>query len=632
MKKQFMKIIGAGFLIIFVFILISLLALEPSNIDIDYTSAQNGYLDLSEYDFQRYIHSLNGEWSFNYLDLKNSSLGEFAKLPGSFSQNPNYSPQGYGEYMLKLKLNPNYELYSFKFMDMPSAYSFSINNSELISSGLIGNDKSSEFAQIKHQTIIYKPSSDVLYLSLKISNFHHFKGGAWTPILIGIPENIQNISKHELFKSSILLGIFCFIFFWNLSMSFLQNQSQLYFKLATTSLFCIFKLALTSSFILSAFSLDFSFEMQFKLEYFFSVLIILIIFEIIFSYFENIIPRELFLFARITLISYLFIILIFPFEIYGKVLLMIGASMILLSIIICYFIIIEIKYKKHYAIVLFGILTSCTMICIELLYTKGLIVFNEYSNLFSLGILVFLLCFSHSLNLDISKAFEGAKEQTNFKISLLQSQIAPHFLHNSINTAIYMIDTEPEQAKDLLIDFSNYLRAKFRSETQNLDKVVSIKQELDVVHSYIALQRARFGNKINVNYDIDPNSYFLRVPPLLLQPLVENAIEHGNINNNIFLSISIKHSNSGVVISIQDNGPGISKTNVKKLLSGKLVESQSQKRVGLGLYATHHRLEMLYGRGLVITSSKSTGTRIDIQIPITSKRGIENGKNIHNRR
>lgn len=619
MLKKFTNTIQSFFLILLIFVLVFLFTFRFTKVDVDGQEVQNGYLDLSSYDFERYNHSLNGMWKFNYESFEEATRDDYAYIPSSLCQNPNYSAKGYGTYKLRLDINPNFKAYSFKFMDIPCAYSFFVNGKLVASSGSIGENKGDEIAQIKPQSVIYVPDSDVLDISLKFSNFNHYKGGVWSPILIGTPENISFISRIELLKFAFLAGIFGFISFWSFNMFFLQSQKSIYMYLASIAFLCMIRLLFSREFWILELIPDMSFEIQYKIGYIASVIIFLIVFEAILGYFRQVLPKELKLFTRIALISYLAIIVFFPVAIYGKVVTIIGSSLIFFTILLCYFIFKEIKYKKEYVIILLGMVISCIIISADFLFVTHVILLNEYTHLFSLGILVFMICFFYVLTLDISSAFEGAKEQTNFKVSLLQSQIAPHFLHNSINTAICMIDTEPEQAKDLLIDFSNYLRMKFRSETQNPDKSISVKQELDVIHSYIALQKARFGDRIVVDYNIDPNSYFVRIPPLLVQPLVENAIAHNNSNHDIFISIEIYLSSQTLHILVKDNGPGISKLQIKNLLRGDFLESKGQNRNGLGLYASHHRLKMLYGRGLLISSSKSSGTSISIEIPIENK-------------
>lgn len=116
------------------------------------------------------------------------------------------------------------------------------------------------------------------------------------------------------------------------------------------------------------------------------------------------------------------------------------------------------------------------------------------------------------------------KELLANESAFLQSQIKPHFLYNSLNVIAAICCVEPEKARMLLLDLSDYMHYSY--DLRKLDEFISFEDELELIYSYVRIEQARFQNKIQVHFDLD-EAKDLMLPPLILQPLVENAIRHG---------------------------------------------------------------------------------------------------------
>ncbi len=208
-----------------------------------------------------------------------------------------------------------------------------------------------------------------------------------------------------------------------------------------------------------------------------------------------------------------------------------------------------------------------------------------------------------STQMEISK-IENLKSLVKYsEIKALQSQINPHFLFNVLNTMAALIRINPEKAREVTIDLSKYLR-------YNLDnnlKSVELINELNQVDTYIKIEKARFGEKINIKYDINENLYNFKIPSLIIQPLVENSIKHGILKKsekgNILLQI--KKIGKDIEVIIEDDGVGI-KQEIIDSLDSKIEEN-------IGLKNVHQRLKLLYGKGLNITKLNK-GTRIKFKI------------------
>ena len=208
-----------------------------------------------------------------------------------------------------------------------------------------------------------------------------------------------------------------------------------------------------------------------------------------------------------------------------------------------------------------------------------------------------------STQMEISKVENLISLLKYSELKALQSQINPHFLFNILNTMTSLIRTNPEKAREVTIDLSNYLR-------YNLDnnvKSVELIKELNQIDNYIKIEKARFGDKLNIIYDVDENLYNFQIPSLIIQPLVENSIKHGILKKreNGYVKVIVKKIDKDIEVIIEDDGVGIEQTVIDNL------DKQIQENIGLK--NVHQRLKLLYGEGLNIKKLEQ-GTRINFKI------------------
>lgn len=193
------------------------------------------------------------------------------------------------------------------------------------------------------------------------------------------------------------------------------------------------------------------------------------------------------------------------------------------------------------------------------------------------------------------------------EVAFLQAQIKPHFLFNTLNAISSFCDTEPAYAQKLIDEFSNYLRMSF--DFKDPEMYIPLERELSLVRSYVEIERARFGDILQVEYDIDAGIN-PQIPLLSIQPLVENAIHHGlrRKGGGGTVSISIKNLSEGVQVAVSDNGQGMTPEKLSLLL-------MPEGNRGIGLWNIDKRLKQLYGKGLIIESAQGKGTRVSFVIP-----------------
>lgn len=217
---------------------------------------------------------------------------------------------------------------------------------------------------------------------------------------------------------------------------------------------------------------------------------------------------------------------------------------------------------------------------------------------------------------------EMEKRLETTRMDLLQSQIKPHFLFNTLNTISGMAELEDAETTDSMI---RALSRLFRYNLHTTGQFVSLSQELEVARDYLYLQKMRFGDR--VEYELpDPASAEVRsadnimVPVFMLQPLVENAVIHGIApkEQGGKITISIKNTDEALKIRVADTGVGMSSEKLEGLMRA-LRGEPSDAHVGIGIGNLYKRLTTLYGEdAMQISSVSGEGTQIDITIPAKS--------------
>ncbi len=198
------------------------------------------------------------------------------------------------------------------------------------------------------------------------------------------------------------------------------------------------------------------------------------------------------------------------------------------------------------------------------------------------------------------------------EIRRLQAQINPHFLFNSLNTIAAFCRTNADKARELLLDLSRYMR-------RNLDSsrgFIPLSDELQQVQAYLAIEQARFGDRIRVQMDVSEGCEDWPVPPLLIQPIVENGVKHGisRREEGGLIKLTIAREGEELRVAVEDNGVGMRPEQVRKLFEQSDMESASE---GIGVMNCHHRLARMFGPeyGLRIDSMPGEGTQVLFRIP-----------------
>jgi two-component system sensor histidine kinase LytS len=189
----------------------------------------------------------------------------------------------------------------------------------------------------------------------------------------------------------------------------------------------------------------------------------------------------------------------------------------------------------------------------------------------------------------------------------LQAQMEPHFVFNALNTIASLVRTDPDHARALILAFADYVRTKL-SHTSGF---VTLDEELSHVQSYLALEQARFGDQLVVTVDAPDDARGVRLPPFLVQPLVENAVKHGKAERPLRVIVRARVRRGRLHVTVRDDGRGIARDAIDRVLEPGVSEGDG---TGLGLASVNGRLTAAYGEGVRLRSFPF-GTIVRLEVP-----------------
>jgi len=255
--------------------------------------------------------------------------------------------------------------------------------------------------------------------------------------------------------------------------------------------------------------------------------------------------------------------------------------------------------KKEIAAMLIYILLPAAALVLQIFfYGVYLLLLAE-----TIGIVIMFLLM---LSTQVKRYYEKDKQISDMKALLMMSQIQPHFLYNSLAAIKHLCKTNPQEAADTVEEFSQYLRSNMNAIV--IDHCIPFASEMNHVQNYLSLEKKRFGRRLQVSFDIKDNGFNL--PPLTIQPIVENAVKYGTMQkmNGVSITVSSFSDESSHYILVSDNGAGFDTKGYMK--DGK---------PHIGIAGVRSRLEAMCGGTLEITSTPDIGTDAVITIPKEGK-------------
>ena len=215
--------------------------------------------------------------------------------------------------------------------------------------------------------------------------------------------------------------------------------------------------------------------------------------------------------------------------------------------------------------------------------------------------------------LELAELDESRSRLAEAQVRALRAQISPHFIFNALTAIASFVRTDPARARELLLDFADFTRYSSRAHGE----FTTLAEELRSIDRYLQLEKARFGERLQVVLRVAPEVLPVAVPYLCLQPLVENAVQHGLERGRGSGTVTVIAEDDGgqCRITVEDDGAGSDPERVRQALSGATDEDDGHQSIGLG--NVDARLRAVYGddHGLIVETAVGAGTKVTVRVP-----------------
>ena len=579
-------------------------------------------------DFGSRVSVLTGEWDFYWQqllgdeDIAQAEGRLTADIPGVWnSLQADGQPlggYGYGTYHLKVNgLVPGQEAGLYIPL-LSVAFDVYADGELLASNGQVSQAEAGFKPSFLPQTAYFTPTDCTVNIIVHSSNYVYARNGMWHSMYLGTAEQISGMNRMVIYKDIFFIGAFLTLAVYYASTFALRRERQsLLFVLLCVG--AAMRILVNGDRVIVRIVPDIPFSLIVRCDYwaillFYPILLFLMTRRFKQEFFK---PFAFAVFgagaAGSLLVAFLPVSVFTQYVIVAEVLLFVNilytAAMLGRALL---------HGRKNALPMFLSVLLLFSLTAHDTLYQMGK-ADSALGEIAAFGFFVFLLLESFAISSDYAESYRSVQELSRqllesdklkerirrTEMAFLQSQIKPHFLYNTLSVIEEYCVVDPPKAGSLIDSLAGYLRQSFASE--NLEDLIPIDRELLLVKSYVEIEKARFDD-LCVEYALDyKHSFFL--PPLTIQPLVENAIRHG-VRKKAGpgrVTVSIREEKGGVVIAICDNGAGIPKDKLQTLLTA------SSERVGL--INIHNRLLHLYDHGLKIDSAEGMGTTVSFSIP-----------------
>ncbi len=589
--------------------------------------AFKGHVNLSGWDVGKEIYALNGDWTFYPNEYTGSGKGiespVFIEVPSSMKTSLYERPKGvnFGTYELNLDIDTPGQ-YMLFIPSVRSAYKVYVNGALLGGVGDTGRTVDEENGVYQPSNYLINADGTALDIKIETSFFTSVNGGIVNDIYLGTVENIYRYSINQLINDILTVGMLIGFGIYPLLLVSRENKGKAGYYFAGFSIFsALFAITINPNAGLF-FRHGIPLKFMVKAEFLAFILMMFCIYAFLVSVYPYDKKRNLT--KIIAVIDGIYLVLIFVSGNKGMLNVVGNLYPIVLVInaAICFLVIIRsIAKKKVYAMLsLSGSFVFVLMGFLEIIASESGRNLRLYlkNNLYNIGLVVFVICHINIFLMEIDKAFENAALADRMEISYLHAQIAPHFLFNTLNNLYVLMSSDIEKAKDLLMNLSQFLKVKYRFDCNKFDDY-KLGDEIGFLKSYTDIENYRKQGNIRLQFDFDgekipgdeeinednaEKKWYEKVKfqPMILQPLVENAIRHGYKSEPLDIRIQVKRADGYLEFLVEDNGAGMPEMQVKML--------NKAMSHGVGVQNINYRLSKYCGERLHFDSTPGMGTRI----------------------
>lgn len=604
----------------------------PSARDTSAVRARGGVLDLSKWDGKTML-ALSGGWSFYWnkllteQDLRSNPAPDLiAQVPSVWNGYVIHGKQaggsGYATYRLHVTGVKAGETFSMRVPPLLTAYALYVNGQLLASSGKSASSQDGYAPQYRIQTFSFTPKSDTFDIIVHVSNFVYARGGMCYTFYFAVPAQMESMNQTIFARDIFVCGSLLLISFYALFL-FCLRRDKGELLLCIIGLLLLGRTLIDGNYLINALFPTIWFRgviwIDYMTLYWLPGLCIWLAQCIFAATFPPKITRACLLYAAgMTAVT-----LVLPFSVFTQLIYPAEAVALLAGIYVIFKLIAIMASSRmslETSLLFAGAISITCCVMHDVLYENNVLRMG-YLEFSPAGFLVMCVLLGCVLGLRYDRqrrAYEQTLLELNasnererkMELRFLKSQIRPHFINNALNAIISVSRTDTKQARKLMVAFSRYLRNCY--DVADLDDKISIQQELSFVESYVSLQQARFPDTLRVRFDIDKVS--VRIPPLTLQPLVENAIVHGcrEIKGAWEILVYAKADGCQVKIGVKDNGKGIDPIRAVSLLTN------GRPTKCVGIYNINQRLRKIYRTQLHIEHPPEGGAEIYFLIPRTA--------------
>lgn len=564
---------------------------------------KGGTLDLSSWNSKHEIISLNGDWDFYWNQLLayhdpqlQTGKPAIGKVPGVWNKYPvegGYpSGSGIATYRLHvINAVPNEKL-AVNVRSVSTAYRLYVDDTLVLSNGKLSSD-GGYFPHYGYKSGEFMVPDIQFNIIVQVENHVYAKGGIWQAIRLGTPSDMTRMAQFHIQRDFFTIGcLFMAVAALFIVIIFAKDQRYSIYLLAAT-LTMIVRTTLHGSYAVYTFFPDIPFEAIVRADYLTIILTPLFLTCFILSMTGTKTSKTRGLSVLLFYLAAGIFTVLVPLPVLTNY---VFAYEVVLLIISLYCITLMIKRWKSMVevrITMAGLLILLLFSVHDALFQAS-VIDSLIGDIFPFGYTVMLFCL---IFLILYKYNEYMKTNLLF----LKAQIRPHFIHNALNTILIISRRDPDRSRELLMDFSSYLRNCY--DMENADELIPLESEINHVRTYTAIEQARFGDRLRVNYQIGVSQ--ILIPPLTLQPLVENAIIHGirEKEDGGEVIVYTERRGKSIRIGVRDNGVGF---QVKK--------AEHMGGSGIGLENIDKRLRKTCNSRLVINTSEGGGSDVYFEL------------------
>ncbi|WP_407271883.1 histidine kinase [Radiobacillus sp. PE A8.2] len=633
------------FILVTVVLIIGLVAYYWNVLNED-TVVKRGEVNLSQSEFfeKGYIE-LNGEWEFYWRELlepkdfeqQNEDI-DYTLVPGNWSRDLHgnqYENKGFATYRMVINDIPDDIYFGFKKSNIRNASKVYINGEVVLEDGHVSKSLEGSIPGNNSDITYFELHDETAEIIIQASNHEYIVGGISRPLLFGLQQDlVRHQQQNIMFEFAMILvvfmvGVFYIILFF--TSRYYRRMEPATFVLALSCLCFGAMGSMYSERIITVMFPDLTLNTTFRFGHIVSALSVIFVLNVVNKINDDFLSNRMKSIISVMFGVFIIFVLTLPLEVYLSTLtfymiFVVGVFLwIWIKVFLTFFKKQDKGMKQIEHVTLIVAIFSVFLFWFDvMLYSFGIKADMKIAFLcmaiFSLAIASLLIYRytlyykkSEELSIELLQTLEVLTEKSNQvkenELAFLQAQIKPHFLFNALNVISSMILKRSDQAYELVLSLSDYLRAKF--DFYNKEKWISIRDELGFIYSYLDIEQARFEERLKVDVQLNDDIDFV-VPPLLIQPLVENAIRHGvNMKKEGgTVSIHITKITQGHLIKVSDDGVGMTREKIRDIL-----DQAFSNKDGIGLQNIQNRMHRLFGKGLQIESSLGEGTTISVIIP-----------------